>query len=143
MVPTQRQCSKSRHRSRCQWRQNPREQNDRDKGSEEYGPKKNPTFRPSDLHGNQLGADKRFESAFIIAESDGDLADYAQSGNYYLRKLLLWECHLEAANQGVTHEHLRAALNMAVDENSIRETYARERLPGSLRGRDYFNLRQQ
>jgi hypothetical protein len=57
MVPTQRQCPKNRHRSRCQWRQNPREQNDRDKGSEEYGPKKTPTFRPSDLHGNQLGAD--------------------------------------------------------------------------------------
>jgi hypothetical protein len=73
-VPTQRQCSKNRHRSRCQWRQNPREQNDRDKGSEEYGPKKTPTFRPSDLHGNQLGADTKQRlgaehvTDFLIAE---------------------------------------------------------------------------
>ena len=33
------------------------EQDGRDKGSEEDGPKKNPIFRLTDLHGNQLAAD--------------------------------------------------------------------------------------
>ena len=35
------------------------EQNDRDKGSEEDGPKKNSTFKPSGLNGNQLADDTR------------------------------------------------------------------------------------
>jgi hypothetical protein len=33
------------------------EQNDEDKGSEEYGPKKTSTFKPSDLDEDQLAAD--------------------------------------------------------------------------------------
>jgi tetratricopeptide (TPR) repeat protein len=81
-----------------------------------------------------------FESAFVIAEADSDLEDYAQGGNYYFRKLLLWQCHLEAANQGAHPQHLRAVFNMGIDENSVRETYARERIDGSLQCRDYFNL---
>lgn len=81
-----------------------------------------------------------FESAFVIAEADSDLAEYAQGGNYHFRKLLLWQCYLETANRGAHPQHLRAVLKMGIDENSIRETYVRETAHGSLQCRDYFNL---
>jgi len=83
---------------------------------------------------------RSFESAFRLAESDADLTAYSQGGNYHLRQLLLWECHLESGAQGGARENLRAAFNRGVDENAIRQVFFRERLPGGLRCRDYFYL---
>ena len=91
-------------------------------------------------HGQFAEAIGFFESAFRIADSDSDLSAYAQSGNYYLRKLLLWECYLESFALGGRREHLRAAFNMNMDANEIQQTYRRESLPGGLRCRDYFCL---
>jgi hypothetical protein len=81
-----------------------------------------------------------FESAFLIAESDSDIADYAAGGNYHLRKLLLWECYLESFAHENTRDHLYAAVNMDVDESTIQQTFYREGLPGSFSCREYFYL---
>lgn len=94
-----------------------------------------------DMKNNKFeDAIRRFEAAFAIAESDTVLDDYSRSGNYYPRKILLWECFLEVVARGGNSEHLRTAYNMKIDENTIREKYVRDQCPGELCCRDYFYL---
>jgi hypothetical protein len=92
------------------------------------------------LNGQFAEAIGFFESAFRIADSDSDLTAYARSGNYHLRKLLLWECYLESFAASGRHEYLRAAFNMNMGANEIQQTFRRESLPDGLRCRDYFYL---
>jgi hypothetical protein len=68
MLPTQAQPPKPDNTASARERQNRREQNDIDKVSEENGRRKISMFRPADLHGNQLAADKKRGSAPKRAE---------------------------------------------------------------------------
>jgi hypothetical protein len=81
-----------------------------------------------------------FESAFILAESDDKLEDYAQGGNYHYRKILLWQCYLEEIARSDNRKLLRAVVNMKIDENTIKGILVREQTPGGLTCTHYFYL---
>ena len=81
-----------------------------------------------------------FEPAFILAESDDKLEDYAQGGNYHHRKIMLWQCYLEEIARSDNRNRLRAVVNMKIDENAIKEILVQEQTPGGLTCTHYFYL---
>ncbi len=89
---------------------------------------------------NFKDAIKFYESAFSLAESDVSLDDYASGGNYYYRKILLWQCYLEGSEREESHECLRNAFNMGIDENEIIKMFRLQDSWPVLRCDHYFYL---
>jgi len=90
---------------------------------------------------NFKDAIKFYESAFSLAESDESLDDYASGGNYYYKKILLWQCYLEVSEREGIHECLRNAFNMGMDENEILKMFQRQNsYTTTLRCDHYFYL---
>ena len=93
------------------------------------------------MHNRQFQeAIRHFESAFILAESDDKIEDYAQGGNYHYRKIMLWQCYLEEIARSKNLNRLRAVVNMKIDENSIKEILVREQTLVGLSCAHYFYL---
>lgn len=89
---------------------------------------------------NFKDAIKFYESAFLLAESDVSLDDYASGGNYYYKKILLWQCYLEVSERDGSHESLRNAFNMGMDENEIIKMFQRQDTHPFLTCDHYFYL---
>ena len=81
-----------------------------------------------------------FETAFELAESDEKLEDYIRGGNYYRRKIFLWQCYLEEIANTKNRECLRAVVNMKIEENAIKEIHEQDRASGGLTCAHYFYL---
>ncbi|MDO8141294.1 MAG: hypothetical protein Q6358_07310 [Candidatus Brocadiales bacterium] len=90
---------------------------------------------------NFKDAIKLYKSAFSLAESDESLDDYASGGNYYYKKILLWQCYLEVSERERIHECLCNAFNMGMDGNEILKMFQLQNsYTTTLRCDHYFYL---